>query len=71
MILFLAMLRAIFSLPALPPAPVRPAPEWRHTVEPGNDPDPQVVPSYQRSTQRACQRERKGGAHAALCKPLR
>ena len=37
-------------------APVRPAPEWRHTVEPGNDPDPQVDPSYQRSTQRACQR---------------
>ena len=52
----LAILRAIFSLPALPPAPVRPAPEWRHTVEPGNDPDPQVDPSYQRSTQRACQR---------------
>lgn len=57
----------------LPPdqAPVREAPEWAGTVAAGNDPDPQVEPSYQRSTQRACQRERKGGARAALCKPLR
>ena len=57
----------------LPPdqAPVREAPEWAGTVAAGNDHDPQVDPSYQRSTQRACQRERKGGARAAPCKPLR
>ena len=56
MILFLAILRAIFSLPALPPAPVRPEPEWRHTVEPGHDPDDRVDPEYQRRTQRECMR---------------
>lgn len=57
----------------LPPdqAPVRDAPEWAGTVAPGNDPDPRVDPAYQRATQRRCQRERKGGARAALCKPLR
>lgn len=42
----------------LPPdqAPVREAPEWARTVAAGNDPDPQVDPSYQRSTQRECLR---------------
>ena len=57
----------------LPPdqAPVREAPEWAHTVEAGNTPDDRVDPAYQRQTQRACMRERKGGASAALCKPLR
>ena len=43
----------------LPPdqAPVREAPEWAGTVAVGNDPDPQVDSSYQRSTQRACMRQ--------------
>jgi hypothetical protein len=36
--------------------PVREAPEWAGRVAAGNDPDPQVDPSYQRSTQRECLR---------------
>ena len=42
----------------LPPdqASVREAPEWAGTVAAGNDPDPQVDPSYQRQTQRRCMR---------------
>lgn len=42
----------------LPPdqAPVREAPEWARAVAAGNDPDPQVDPSYQRITQRECLR---------------
>lgn len=37
-------------------APVREAPQWAGTVAAGNDPDPQVDPSYQRITQRECLR---------------
>lgn len=48
-------------LPGDHPPPVRPAPEWAGTVEPGNTPDDRVDPEYQRQTQRACMRNYKRG----------
>lgn len=52
----------------LPPdhAPVRDAPQWAGTVAPGNDPDPQVDPSYQRQTQRRCMRWYQQAAKRAM-----
>ena len=48
----------VSMLYVLPPdqAPVSEAPQWAGRVAAGNDPDPQVDPSYQRITQRECLR---------------
>lgn len=55
--MILLLLLLLFPPPRLLPPPIRAAPEWRHTVAPGNEPDPRVDPEYQRRTQRACMRE--------------